>query len=673
MRSSTNQVGSWGLLSMLLASGAAAAPLISHWNIQSDGLQEKISLRWNEAGSYDINQFPEAGQFVVVIPGATLTSSVPTTLDTGESLLLSRARLQNVTLSDGTPGVQLTIQMNQWAQIESQAGEDHLEFSMLVPKELRPLSPAPAASEQRRLELTDEKLRDLEQGSFGSWNAPETGAGQATTTSGSGSLSDFYVPADLDENIRRGPRSQSGLGEAIIDSRLNEIVDRVDFQGTSLENVLRLIAEEAELNFLINPQHVQGRTVTLRLRNVTLRHMLDVLLKSNNLGYTVEPGGIINVVPRDRIRATTRETVTETIAINWVNAEDVAVSLRPFVDTDRDGALQVVPHSNQIIIRDVPETVRQVQEMINLIDIPEKQVLMEMRLVNMSETAGRSMGVRTSFMDQEGKFITESSTATITDGEVTTSASGNIITRSSGAAGLLAPIVPGAEGLLFNQLGSVGIFGNRYDVDFSLNALETRGEAVTLANPTVLSLNNVEASVEIQRSIPYITAINTDQGSVGTVDFINVGTRVIVLPRITPNGYVQMRISPEQILDTGDRPGGVPQTDTRRVEASVIVKDEQTIALGGLRQFEASSGENGVPYLLRLPVFSWLFKNQSNSQTRTEMYLFVTPHIIKDPTPTAYQQALYDKIDYNWDLPDFYFDEMFSRDAPGEEAALRRD
>jgi type II secretory pathway component GspD/PulD (secretin) len=79
------------------------------------------------------------------------------------------------------------------------------------------------------------------------------------------------------------------------------------------------------------------------------------------------------------------------------------------------------------------------------------------------------------------------------------------------------------------------------------------------------------------------------------------------------------------------------------------------------------ASESGVPYLLRIPVFSWLFKTQLNAQNKTELYLFVTPHIIKDPTPTAYQRSLYEKIDYNWDLPDYFFDEVIQRRAPDED------
>src|SRR5690606_33345164 len=127
----------------------------------------------------------------------------------------------------------------------------------------------------------------------------------------------------------------------------------------------------------------------------------------------------INVVPRDRIKSTQRETITETISINWVNAAEIGAALEDFID-ERDGRLQVIPHSNQIIIRDVPENVRAVQDMINLIDIPEKQVLMELRLVNMTETASRAIGVRNNFVNRDTQRLIDAESITFDEtGETT--------------------------------------------------------------------------------------------------------------------------------------------------------------------------------------------------------------------------------------------------------------
>ncbi|CAN5229018.1 hypothetical protein BH09SUM1_BH09SUM1_11690 [soil metagenome] len=705
MRSaSSKKLAILGLVTMLSASGAIAAPTISGWSVKSDGNNEIVKVRWNEPAAIETTKFETTRQVVITVPGATLEQGAASGLKLQDSRMLNRARLQSVTTANGQKGVQISLTLREWADVKATADREGLTLTMPVTSSA-PALPA-ASAHAKGYEFTDEKVRELDARTFGSATAPSTGAGQGPATSAD--MPKYYVPprtGDGSPNSAMSAVDSSDMNLLSVQTKLNERVERVDFQGTSLENVLRLIAEEAELNILIKPADVAGRTATLRLRDVTLRNMLDAILKTNDLGYTVEPGGIINIVPRELVRSTEKEVVMETIAINWVDAKGVAMTLKPFIDA-QDGVIEVSSTGNMIIVRDVPETVRRIQDLVAQIDVPEKQVTMELRLVNMSETARRIFGTRTdlthtdltsrplfnadgsvnntnntstsgSTFDSSNSVTNTATTgsfpSTTTANGTTNSSTGGSTSTTSGstgefptgavAAGLLAP---GATAFQLAQRTTWSILGSKYDVNFQLNAQEERGEAVTLANPTILSLNNVEAKVEIKRQIPYTTAINTDQGSVGTVEFKDVGTEVTLLPHITQNGFVQMHIVPEQIIDTGARPGGVPQTDERRVEASVIVKDEQTIALGGLRQFDSSSAENGVPYLLRLPVLSWLFKNQNNQQGKTELYLFVTPHIVKDPALTSYQQALYEKIDYNWDLPDYYFDEVFTRKAPGE-------
>lgn len=697
--------------------------MIGGWSHETEGQRETITVQWNEPGTFDVTRFPQARQLVTVLPKASIAHETPRRFQPANSSALSRARLQEVTLPDGTAGIQLTLHFNQWVDVETHAGDGALTFSYPAPESSTAITPASLGHAQSSPPggghvFTDAKIDQLDSRDYGSWDAPPLGAGQAGAEGGIG---DYYVPPAVDRVT--DPRTAGrDIGEVAIQSKLNETVLRVDFQGTSLENVIRLISEQAEINLLVRPADVAGRTVTLRLRNVTLRQMLDAILKANDLGYTIEEGGILRIVPREQVKSTTRETVTETIPINWVDAAEVAASLSPFID-QTDGTIQVTRANNTIIVRDVPENLVVIQDLVSRIDVPEKQVLIELRLVNMTETARRAIGTRTEFRTQDtinrlvadpatGAVGTENITQNVSSGSTFSNSSGRNIsnsfnitdsstnrtfnrsitdnltsaasagaTGSASAASTLAqtsevlPHADGSIGLLAPDAnafgvvtrGSLDIFGRQFDVAVALNAQEERGEAVTLANPTVLSLNNQPASVEIQRQIPYVSAVNTDQGSVGTVEFKNVGTKVDVTPRITNNGYIIMNVMPEQIIDTGDRPQGVPVTDERRVEASVIVKDETTIALGGLRQFESTSSEAGVPYLLRVPVLSWLFKNQSNAQNKTELYLFVTPHIVKDPTPPPYQQALYDKIDYNWDLPDYFFDDVIARKAPGED------
>jgi type IV pilus secretin PilQ/predicted competence protein len=709
MRSASSSLMASLTLLAFTAGVSVAAPTISQWSLQNDGLQETVQIHWSENAQVELNEFVQARQVVAILPGATIDMGIPSSLSTVSSPLIERARLQNVTFPSGEKGVQVTLRLREWTKVEATTTGEMLSLVLTIPRSVNPLANQLSAVSSSGLVLTDQQIQELDNREFGAVNAPRTGAGQSADKAAASPLGKYFVPPQVSSSQLPQGMAEN-LDQLTLETKLNELVRRVDFQGTSLENVLRLISEEAELNIMLTPSDVSNRMVTLRLRNVTLRQMLDAILKANDLGYTIEDGAIVRVVPRSQVQTSEKEMVMETIAINWVDAVDVQKALMPFVDPD-EGSIQVSRANNMLIVRDVPETVRKIQELVNQIDVPEKQVLIEMRLVNMSESARRAFGMKTGFESQsttsqfgreaDANFFdlndyangqssstwdfSNEGTAETADGWVqgsgfsdsydnTTDVASNFtqsITqemletpKSRMGVGLLAP---SANAFTLSNLFTASIFGTDYDVNLQLNAEENRGEATTLAAPQVLSLNNQEASVEIKRQIPYVSAVNSDQGSVATVEFIGVGTQVTILPRITNNGYVMMDIAPEQILDTGERPGGVPLTDERRVQASVIVPDEGTVALGGLREFTATSGENGVPYLLRLPILSWMFKNQENNQDKTELYLFVKPQIVKDLTPTAYQMALYEKIDYNWDLPDYYFDEVYARKAPGEQ------
>ncbi|MCC7392763.1 secretin and TonB N-terminal domain-containing protein, partial [Candidatus Sumerlaeota bacterium] len=371
------------MLAALMATASAfAAPTISGWSITSQGSQEKVLVRWNETGATEMNEWAQARQVALVLPEATLAAGIQPKLNLNGSKLIQRARLQEVTRPDGSKAVQATIDLNEWTTVKSEPTPEGVVLTFDVPPLLQGASDsAQSLAADSSLEMTDAQIKLMETGVFGAANAPATGAGQAPA--GNDTLSNYYVPPNLEKNQRRADTGVPNVEDLQVETKLNEVVRRVDFQGTSLENVLRLISEQAELNILIRPSDVANKTVTLRLRKVTLRQMLDAILKQNGLGYTIEAGGILRVLPRDQVRSTSKETVTETIPLNWVAAKDVAEALKPFMDRD-DGKIQVVGTSNQLIIRDVPETVQKIQELVQQIDVPEKQVMVEMRLVNMT-------------------------------------------------------------------------------------------------------------------------------------------------------------------------------------------------------------------------------------------------------------------------------------------------
>lgn len=666
---------------LLLLAGYGMASTIEAVQFTTGSAEDRIFLRLSQASAVQVDQYPEARQAVVTFRGASVQDEGVRALSVPENALIEKARLQDVTLPDGTSAVRLTLTLAADASVEPLI--NGLGITLVVTPKVAgdALRFAPSSQELAAVRadvpsapalVFDNTRLDAwldESGNYGSVDAPATGAGQSETRA---ATPGFFVPEELTPE-ERAASVPGGVDQGYLrtEAIFRRPIERMDFKDTELQNVLRLIANDTNMNLLLDPALTGNRRVTLTLRDVSIGDAFEAILRTNNLAYKIETGGIVRIVNRRDVQTTEKETTTEAVSINWVAAADVKKALEPFV-TETSGKIEVATGSNTVIIRDVPENLARIQELIRRIDTPEKQVKMEVRLVDMTENASRELGFRTSFTGQESFTATDVGEdgriegAPNEEGVFTPSTITEVI-KQSGAAGRV-PV--GDQALSYTGRTFARVFGTNYLFEYQLRAQESMAEAVVLANPVVMSLNNQEASVEILRREPYLSAQQSGSGSVATVEFLDIGTQVVLLPRITNNGYVQLSITPEQSILREFReitPGrSVPVVDERRVTTSVIVRDDATVALGGLRQFESNVSETGVPYLMRAPFVSWLFKSNRSQQLRTELVLFVTPHIIKDLTPTGYEQALYEKIDYNWDLPDYYFDQVSPRKAPGE-------
>lgn len=644
MRSMITKRGMAATLGLLaIGTGAWAAPAIEGWTRHETASQERLRVQWTEPVPVQVDRFPSARKVIVTIPTASLGHAGLPVLAPGDASLITSAQAASVVLPSGRDGVQVHLTLSEWAEPTVLTGPGALTVTFDRPADM----PPPASA--RVVSLTNDDIEE-----YGSSAAPPEGAGQAQMTA-SDVENLFYIPEALTEEQRgRGVNEELGMLQTM--EIFNRYVD-LDFKNAQLQDIIRTMAAKLGLNIVIQPALVRG-TVTVSLKNVRLGDAMDVLLKANGLAYKIEQGGIVRIVDRREVRTSDIETVVQSVSINWVDAASVAQVVSPFL-SDRVGQVQAAVESNLLIIEDVPEKVTQIQRLIERVDVPEKQVRMEVRLVDMTEEARRNLGFTWSLTSKSVEDVVDRSNP----GELVPA-----IERSFGTVSSAEPSF-----FFLNNIEDVSLFGTEYALESRLQAEEGRREAITLANPTILSLNNTPASIEIQRQIPYIDGEVDTNGGVRRVNFQNVGTKVELTPLITNNGYVKMTIQPEQIILVGETEG-IPITDQRSAETSVIVRDEQTVALGGLRQFAATTDESGIPWLLRAPVVSWLFKTQNNRQDRLELYLFVTPHIIKDPEPTTYEMGMYEKIDYNWDLPDYYFDEVTPRKGPKElvDPRLRR-
>jgi type IV pilus assembly protein PilQ len=421
------------------------------------------------------------------------------------------------------------------------------------------------------------------------------------------------------------------------EQKLDIMVESLEFANADLRNVIRIIGERLNLNFIFDANDIQGK-VTLRLRNIRLRDALDSILVTRRLAIVADDSGIFRIVPQAQVGRSEIETRTEVIQLNWISALDVLETMRPFLSSDV-GKMQANEESNTIIVTDVPPHIATIRGLIAQIDVPERQVMIEARLVDINIEALRTLGTQFS--------------AT------------HVRSQNSIIPTLIERFVYGGGVGSVNFGDQVALFGNEYDLLYSFQWLESRNIIQVLANPRVATLNNVPANIGIIQRVPYRQSTNLVSGAGATeqIAFEDVGVKIQVKPIITPNKFVRMEIQISQMIfrrrTSNDDPLAPPVIDTRDANTNVIVSTGDTAVLGGLRQLELGEGIDAIPWLHRIPFFGWLFKDKQHRQIKTELVLMMTPSIIDDANKMSEREReLYGKIDADWHLPDYYFDDV---------------
>jgi type IV pilus assembly protein PilQ len=412
----------------------------------------------------------------------------------------------------------------------------------------------------------------------------------------------------------------------------------VNLKEVDLRDFFRLIHEISGLNVVLDPA-VKG-TLTIVLDEVPWDQALDIVLQNNGLDKQLN-GNVLRIATHDTLKkeaetqrdlqkaqAEAIDPVTVTRVLSYAKASALKDTLKRFL-TSR-GEILADERSNQLIIRDIPSVIPNVDNLIRQLDRKSQQVEIEARVVSASRSFAQDIGVQLGFA---GQHATCSTCITAFGGNPTVGES----PVSTGTGIAPPPLIGGGStgGLPFNvNLGANAptsgvFFGHRspnFAIDFFISAAEAKGAGKLLSKPKVITQNNEKATVKQGTKIPIQTTINNTV----SVQFIDAVLKLEVTPQITAEGTVFMDVLVENTqIDTGiPRVNNIPALNTQSAETKVLVADGGTVVIGGIIITQHRVDITQVPLVGSIPVIGHLFRRQNVSNSSQELLFFLTPRII---------------------------------------------
>jgi len=433
----------------------------------------------------------------------------------------------------------------------------------------------------------------------------------------------------------------------------------LNFQDIDVRSVLQLLADTSGQNIVVSDS-VTGN-LTLRLQNVPWDQALDIVLRTKGLDKRRQDNVIIigpteELANREKAELAARKEVqelspihSEFLQVNYAKVADLAKMIRPTGGAggagggknsllSARGSLSIDERTNTLLVQDTTENLMEIRRLVQTLDVPVRQVLIEARIVIVSDTFERDLGA------QFG-VTTAQSNGSRGLLAVTGNGQGTDTMVQSGLANLGAgnPILPVATPASANRYmvnlpaantnGSIGIalLGGSYLVDLALSAAENEGKSETISSPRVITANQKQATIMQGVEIPYQESASS---GATTTQFKNAVLSLKVTPLITPDNRVilDLDVSDDSVGQnvqsaTG---GSVPSIDTREVITQVLVADGQTVVLGGILETTKTVQSNKVPWLGDIPILGHLFKSTTNIDNKSELLIFITPKILRE-------------------------------------------
>lgn len=446
-------------------------------------------------------------------------------------------------------------------------------------------------------------------------------------------------PLDLQEN--RPPSSRASKIPSRVDSELKtELLPHLDstarpvssqkvykgrrvtleFSDAEVRKIFQLLSEVSNKNFVLGDD-VTG-SISIKLVNVPWDQALDIILDSKGLDKR-EEGNIVIIKAKGKFKSQAEEDrelkkaqlkatelVTKIFTINYANLDDISTQFKLLTTEGVGASVNRDIRTNKIIVNDIPESIKKMGEILKELDIPEKQVMIEARIIEATTTFTQTLGVSWGlhYKDQTGTLVPGLMGVDTTFGGQTSAPATTGVGTGNGALGMTF------------GLGNVGI-------SVQLNAAATAGLVKTISNPKIATLNNKTAKITQGDQIPYISSTSDKTET----KFILAALSLEVTPHINPDGTISMKIDAKNdqmgsLVTAGS--STAPAITTKQASTEMLLKDGETVVIGGIYKDDDHDTDSGTSFLMDIPVLGKLFKSNVKSKTKSELLVFITPRIM---------------------------------------------
>ena len=421
----------------------------------------------------------------------------------------------------------------------------------------------------------------------------------------------------------------------------------LDFQDVEVRTILQILAKESGIN-IVASDTVNGK-MTLSLKDVPWDQALDLVMQARNLDMR-QQGNIINIAPRDELLAKDKAFLqaekeiaelgslySQNFQLKYKNVEEFRKILRlDEIDTNNSrntllsnrGSALIDPATNTLIVTDTRSVIEKFRKLIDELDVPAQQVMIEARIVEATDGFARDLGVKFGYGGTERQTAWGFNSGSGGISAANNGGTGGNIGTSSGRwsvnTNINLPVAAAANSIALVRALSSGA------LNLELSASEQLSKTKTLANPRVLTQNRQEAKIESGTEIPYQDTSTSGNNTTTTTTFKKAVLGLVVTPNITPDGQIIMnvKINKDTPIDCRVKNEATKCIQTKNLDTQAMVENGGTLIVGGIYEEENGNTLTKIPLLGDIPVIGNLFKTRQNNQSRRELLIFITPRIM---------------------------------------------